>query len=237
MQEITEQAWRTQRKARFTASQIYKLFSEPRSKADKDAGLLSETAKGYIVEVALEQLTGYRKVVKAEAMDHGIEHEDEAFEAFNHLSGLGFEFTGKTFYSLGDNSGASPDGVKYDGIDVEAVADVKCPFGPIGFYNQKMMMLEDKGLQGVPAEYFYQMQLQMLATGASRGYLVRYLADRQADKYGNSYEYGLPLEHRIFWKELQADAGVHDQILAKIAMAEAYKNKVIEQFLKKQSIN
>lgn len=228
---MDEQNWLNQRKARFTASQIYKLFTEPSTKADKEAGLLSKTAKDYIIEVAIEQLTGYRKEISGVALDHGNQFEQEAFNAFKELTGLDFDFTGNVFYPLGENSGASPDGVEYDGLDVVSVADVKCPWSPISFYNQKMMMNSDSKYQGVPVEYFYQVQLQMLSTGANKAYLVRYLADRTQDKFGNTVEYNLPPENRIFYKIVYSDKDVQSQILSKIAKADEYRKQVIQEFL------
>ena len=71
-----------QRIGRFTASEIYKLFVEPKTKANKDVGNFSETAKGYIKSKAIEQKYGYRENIVNKAMEHGIITEAEAFEKF-----------------------------------------------------------------------------------------------------------------------------------------------------------
>ncbi|MDG6875558.1 translocation protein TolB precursor, partial [Glaesserella parasuis] len=41
-------------------SQLHQLMSEPRSKADKDAGKISDTAKNAVREIAKFDLFGYQ---------------------------------------------------------------------------------------------------------------------------------------------------------------------------------
>ncbi len=225
--------WKSARKGRFTASNMYKLFTQPKSAKDKEAGYLSETAKSYIEEVAIEELTGFRKEFTSKATDHGNQYEEEAFYWFTQATGLMFDFTGKTFYPYGDNSGASPDGVLYEAMDVISVADVKCPFSPISFFEQKEMALACVGnkTQGVPPAYFYQLQTQMLATGAKSSFLARYLSNNLQMPDGSELAINLPLTARLFWSEVYADEEVQDEIKAKLKQAEVYKQEVIQKFL------
>ena len=225
--------WQTARKGRFTASSMYKLFTQPKTVKDREAGYLSETAKSYIEEVAIEELTGFRKEFSSAATDHGNQYETEAFHWFSEATGLMFDFTGKTFYPIGQNSGASPDGVLYDAMEVISVADVKCPFSPISFFEQKEMAMSCAGnkTQGVPPAYFYQLQTQMLATGAKSSFLVRYLSNNLNFSDGSSLAINLPLTARLFWTEVQADEEIQDQIVQKIKQAEVYKQEVIQKFL------
>lgn len=225
--------WQTARKGRFTASNMYKLFTQPKTTKDREAGFLSETAKSYIEEVAIEELTGFRKEFSSSATDHGNIYEAEAFHWFREATGLMFDFTGKTFYPIGQNSGASPDGVLYDAMEVISVADVKCPYSPISFFEQKEMAMACVGnkTQGVPPAYFYQLQTQMLATGAKSSFLVRYLSNNLTFADGNTLEINLPLSARLFWTEVQADADVQDEITQKLKQAEVYKEEVINKFL------
>jgi len=225
--------WQTARKGRFTASSMYKLFTQPKTVKDREAGYLSETAKSYIEEVAIEELTGFRKEFSSAATDHGNQYETEAFHWFREATGLMFDFTGKTFYPIGHNSGASPDGVLYDAMEVISVADVKCPFSPISFFEQKEMAMSCAGnkTQGVPPAYFYQLQTQMLATGAKSSFLVRYLSNNLNFSDGSSLAINLPLTARLFWTEVQADEEIQDQIVQKIKQAEVYKQEVFQKFL------
>jgi hypothetical protein len=228
MQTETLSEWQSARKGKFTASSISKLFTEPKAKADKEAGRLSETALTYIFELAVEEHTGYRKEITVKEMTHGIVNEFEGFEAFVQKSGLQFELTSNQFFGYGANAGASPDGVLFDGIDITAVLDIKCPYSPLSYFNQKMELYGTK----MPKSYFYQLQMQMLCTGAKKGYLARYLTNSIVDEYGNKTEYDIPLDERIFWTELNADEEVHQQIIDKVKAAEAIKQGFIQSFKK-----
>jgi hypothetical protein len=220
--------WQTKRRGRFTASSIYKLFVEPRTIKDKEAGKLSETAQTYIFELAVESLTGYRKHISSAAMEHGVVNEAEAFEEFCKFTGMNFELTSSTFFEIGENAGASPDGVLYDdNLNIISVLDVKCPYNPVSFYEQKLMLQGD-----VPKSYFYQMQMQMLATGAKDAYLARYLTNSFTDQYGNKKEFDLPIEQRLFITKLERDEKVLLDIQNKIDIAQELKDEYISKFIK-----
>jgi hypothetical protein len=228
--------WQLSRLGKFTASEIYKLLTDPKTKEAKENGYLSDTAKSYILEKAVETFTGYRKQYSCDAMDHGVRNELEAFESFCEISGLDFEMTSSQFYSINEYSGASPDGVLYNDLDIVAVLDVKCPFSPQSFFEQKKMVIDSSSpkYQNVPKNYYYQMQMQMMATGSSKGYLARYLTSSYVDDYGNKYEFDLPLDVRLFYSEIHEDLSVQREIIDRIDKAESLKQDYIK--LLKQKI-
>jgi len=214
--------FQTKRLGKFTASEIWKLFVEPRKKTDK----WSETAKTYILEKAVQQVTGYRKQFTSKEMEHGIMTEPEAFDAWKKLSRLYWEYTSQEFFTIGDNAGASPDGVVYDGLDIIAVCDIKCP-QPLTF----MELIAEK--PEIDDKYFYQLQMQMLATKCDVGYLVYYLANEFVNTYTNEVEFKFdrPIEKRLFVQQVKADQSVQDQIMLKIADAEIYKQQLIQSII------
>jgi hypothetical protein len=61
-------------------SQIGRIMSEPRSKADKEAGKLSETTKSYVHEWLTEQIYGVRKTISSKYIDKGNQMEDDAID-------------------------------------------------------------------------------------------------------------------------------------------------------------
>jgi len=224
--------WANQRKGKFTASEIWKLFVEPKTKADKEAGNWSDTAMTYIFEKAVEEATGWKKEFTAKAMEHGLVNEAEGFEAFVKITGLNFTLSSSTFIKYGENSGASPDGVLYYDIDkIMAVMDIKCPYSPISFFEQKKAHLEGSEYQGVPKPYFYQLQLQMMAAGCKESYLVRYLTSALTDDFGNKFEFDLPLESRIFYTKVLLNDEVKQQIDQKLAKAEETKSLIIKTLM------
>jgi hypothetical protein len=226
--------WQNKRKGKFTASEIYKLFVEPKTTKDKNLGIWSDTAMSYIFEKAVEETTGYRKQFTSMATEHGVVNEYEAFEAFEKLTNMGFALTSTTYFPINEISGASPDGVLYDDNDfsiIKAVMDVKCPYNPVSFFEQKRMFMEAKEYQGVPKSYYYQMQMQMMATGSNVGYLVRYLTSSHTDDFGNKYEFDIPIEGRIFWSEITRDEFVNEQIMERIEKAEETKQQIIQKII------
>ena len=50
--------WYQDRLFHFTSSELYKLLSEPREKAKKEAGELSESAKTYVYDKISEYIIG-----------------------------------------------------------------------------------------------------------------------------------------------------------------------------------
>lgn len=213
--------WTEDRVGRFTASEIWKLFVEPRSKKDQ----WSETAKTYILEKAIEQMTGFRKQVTNKAMEHGIINEAEAFEKFKSLTAQDWVYTSKQYFAIDEISGASPDGVLYHDMDVIAVCDIKCP-QPLTYFENKLSEEIDK-------KYFYQIQMQMMATGCDVGYLVYYLASEFVDTYTGEvdYKFDLPIENRIFIKTINKDEQTWNQISQKIQAAESLKKEFLSTLI------
>ncbi len=210
------------RKGKFTASEIWKLFVEPRKKTEE----WSETAKTYILEKAVEQATGYRKKISSKEMEHGIMTEPEAFENWIKVTGVPYAYTAKEFFEISPIAGASPDGVLYDGLDIISVCDIKCP-QPLTF----MELIAER--PEVDTKYFYQIQMQMLATNADNGFLVYYLAKEFVNTYTNEVEFtfDIPLEKRIYAIEIKRDQDVQGKILDKIYKAEQLKQQYITQIL------
>jgi hypothetical protein len=62
----------------FRASSAGQLLSEPKLKADKEAGKLSETAKTLVESMWLEREFGYREFINNEYMDKGLNMEQDS---------------------------------------------------------------------------------------------------------------------------------------------------------------
>jgi hypothetical protein len=210
------------RKGKFTASEIWKLMGKPKDKNET----WSETAKTYILEKAVEQATGYRKQISSKEMEHGIMTEPEAFENWVRVSGLQYTYTAKEFFAINEISGASPDGVLYDGLDVISVCDLKCP-QPMTF----MELITER--PEVDNKYFYQLQMQMLATKCDIGYLVYYLANEFVNTYTNEVEFTfeIPLHKRIYAIQIKEDKEVQEKMMEKIFKAEELKQEYIKSIL------
>lgn len=144
--------WLQVRAGRFTASEIWKLTVQPRSKADKEAGNLSSTAKAYVLEKVQERLSGQAKPgFTSAATEWGKQNEPLAIQRYEEITGNKVWEVG--FVTYGDNAGASTDGlVSFDGI-----IEVKCP------YSDFMSRILEDPFEN--REYYLQMQMGMLCTG------------------------------------------------------------------------
>lgn len=146
--------WFSDRSGIATASRYKDVMSEPKSKADKDAGNMSETAMSYALQILAEKLTGERKDFSSRATEWGTDNEPLAIQAYS-------EATGNNVLECGFvrhqeiATGASPDGV----IGLDGCIEVKCPFNSEIHLKNKLTGL-------VPKDYIWQVQGQMWVLGA-----------------------------------------------------------------------
>ena len=62
------------------ASSVGYLMTEPVTKADKEAGLLSKTAQKHLLEVYIAEKYGRKKDIQTKQMKKGIEVEQESID-------------------------------------------------------------------------------------------------------------------------------------------------------------
>lgn len=207
----------------FTASRISELAIGSRGG--------SATRDKYIKQKAAEKLTGIvNRGVKTYATEHGQYNEYEALDGFKSVTGLNIIYGKQEYYAINEDSGATPDGFEVD-FDNKIVAtiDAKCP-QPDSFFEQKLMIVNDgkPEYQNVPKSYFYQAQMQMMAVGVEKHYLVRYLAEYFENESGDLIPCELPLEQRIFYSEIKADKAVQKEILEMIKTAVEERDLLIK---------
>ena len=161
-----EDQWQQARMNRFTASVIHKLMGSSRS-----GGLLSKSAETFVYEKAAEILTGISKPVYGDALDWGKQYESHAFDVFDSQNFEQFTYYGGetyVFIPYGDYSGYSPDGLSQD-----AILEIKCPYNS-AIHLKNFSITDADSLKSVHPEYYWQMQLGMLATDLPTGFFVSY---------------------------------------------------------------
>ena len=146
--EQRSEEWYAQRLGKFTASRFGDLMTNSRKKDE----VLGQTAISYIYEKAAELLTGERKEIFGTALDSGNEYEPICKAYYSELRGVTIE--DMPFVPINEYSGASPDGM----IDGELI-EIKCPYNTA---NHLKTAFEGY----IDPKYLWQMQGQMLATGA-----------------------------------------------------------------------
>lgn len=220
-----------ERLGRFTASSIWKLFA---------GGVTRDT---YIFEKAEELVMGHVKEFSNKHTDHGHMHEQEAVENFSEVSGLVVENLLQQYFPINENCGATPDAaVKNFSNVILASSDVKCP--TTTFFKQKMIFINESKpkYQNVPKEMFYQGQMQMMALTkhnrmlkhppVGEHYLVRYLTAMDTDYHGNTIEYDLPLNVRLFYQCVKADSDVQQEIIRLVKEAVEERDILVKILMK-----
>lgn len=144
----------------FTSSEIYHLFSEPKSKRDKEAGVLAKTAETYIIDKAKEII--YRKPAKDldfKALAWGRQNEPYAVEAYEQVTG--YKTSEMGFVSYGIDTGSSVD--RY--VHPNGLAEVKCPYEEANHIKNVLRLKTPADLLKYHKQYYYQCQHQMYITG------------------------------------------------------------------------
>jgi hypothetical protein len=160
--------WDRMRIGRFTSSEMYKLLTNPRSKADQEAGKLSETALTYIQTKVAETLTGQQKINSyAYPLVYGKETEPVAIEKFCERTGFIHDPIG--FVPFGDHAGGSPDGI----INEVDILEVKCPYA-IDTQVDYLLLTDQWDLKRMFPEYYWQVQSNLLFTGKEHGHFVAF---------------------------------------------------------------
>jgi len=122
-------AWHNARLGKITCSRFKDILTQPRSKADREAGNLSVTAKMYMMDVVAEILTGQsQEAPTTKAMQWGLDNEPAARQLYAERTGHDVRQVGFYEHPSEPRFGGSPDGL----IDMPGMpgggVEIKCPF-------------------------------------------------------------------------------------------------------------
>lgn len=165
LEEERRQAWLEERRGRFTASEIFKLF--PKSLKKMSEG---DTTKGYIEEKVAEKLGSYSLDVFSKHMEWGKQYEDEAVKKYIENTGLNATNYGKEqeFITKGDWAGGTPDfRVGKNG------GQIKCPSSPRE-HLRHLQMKSYKDLLKVNYKHYAQCQMEIYICDAEWWDFVSY---------------------------------------------------------------
>lgn len=148
--------WLAIRAGKVTGSKAADLFAKTRS-GDEGAA-----RRDYRIQLVTERLTGLptEQGYVSPEMRWGTEHEAEARAAYEAATESFVTCVGFAIHPENDEVGCSPDGlVEWDGINSpEGIVQFKCPKSAthVGYIKAGK----------VPADYLWQMTLEMICTGA-----------------------------------------------------------------------
>jgi hypothetical protein len=136
-----------------TASRYKEILTEPKTKADKEAGVMSQTAKSYALDLLAERLTGVQKEFSTQATEWGTNNEPLAIAQYQEITNTTVLECGFVKHETLD-TGASPDGL----IGIDGGVEVKCPYNTSIHLNNVIT-------KEIPPEYFAQIQGQIWVCG------------------------------------------------------------------------
>ena len=140
------------------ASSVGYLMTEPQSKADKEAGLLSKTAQKHLLDVYIAEKYGRKKDIQTKQMKKGIEVEQDSIDLLSMYLKIPFTKNDQRFTN--DYITGFP-----DIIDNDRIIDIKSSYDLWTFIGN----IPDK----LDSLYHWQMQSYMWLTGA-KGAVIAY---------------------------------------------------------------
>lgn len=158
--------WKKCRLACITASRVGDILTEPRTKADKEAGLLSGMAESYMMDLIAEVCTGaIPDEIPARPLLWGKKHEDAARMLFEFENDLTIELPPIYYKDESMRCACSPDGMCSDGRGLE----LKSPYTSSQYVRFRL-----GGLDAVKKEYMAQVQYSMWVTGRDEWWFSNY---------------------------------------------------------------
>jgi hypothetical protein len=167
--EQQTEEWHALKLGLFSSSDIYKLFSEPKTKKAKEAGEWSKVALKYIEEKGADIIYQEGKEIlsgsEIKALDWGNENEPLASKAFSSSMLIFPDKEKLSFVQFGEYTGTSPD----DTIDKTIPSEYKCPMNR-NIHLDHMDILTGEDLKKYSKQKYYQLMHQMYCLGAEFGY-------------------------------------------------------------------
>jgi len=199
--------WFEIRRGKVTASSVSRILGKEGLKMTNDA------IETYAEEKAIELVYGADEEdnFTSSDMQRGIELEPLAFRKFQELMILQFvPVQEATFFPYGEDAGASPDGLVSD----DECLEIKCP------RPKKFFKLVRVGLPAIDAEYFAQMQFQMLCTKSKRCHFFNYIIYN-----------GKEMWHHFI---VERDEEFINHIISRIEKVVKLRNEFMQYYLEKQ---
>jgi len=155
------------------ASSVGYLMTEPVTKADKEAGILSKTAQKHLIEVYIAEKYGRKRDIQTKQMKKGIEAEQESIDLLSIYLKLPFSKNEERFKN--DYITGLPDIINGD-----TIIDIKSSYDLWTFLGNIPDKLDNL--------YYWQMQSYMWLTGTTKAIIAYCLVNTpesiiQQEKY------------------------------------------------------
>lgn len=219
-EDMAQEAWLKERWGKFTASEMYRLMTNGKTKDGLSVGAMTYVREK-VAEVLIPFQTGLDSASHlSTAMEWGKDHELEAIAAFETATGIRVNHNGEDQqFILSDcgNWGGTPDGITFD-----AGLEVKCPESKTHLLY--LSVVDAETLKETEAKYYWQIQACMALTGKSHWHFVSYDPRFYAEH--------LRLHHCVI-ERVQEDI---DLMLSRIEQAVEKRNEFVERLERRQGV-
>jgi exodeoxyribonuclease (lambda-induced) len=213
-------AWDKIRLGKFTGSGISSLMTDPRTKADKEAGKWSQTADKYIIGKAMEVITGQSNDdAYGRAIDWGNEWEEVALRKVQvAIQSPDHETELKPSFKLfNDFTGCSPDALMYHGeLNIKVGVEVKCPFNSVNHYMHSQVV-DAQSLYDINEDYYWQVQLNMLTFNRTHWIFA-------------SFDPRMPEHRMLHHAVIEFQSERMTDLLERIERADAYRKEIVQKW-------
>lgn len=222
--------WDRIRLGKFTASGIWQLMSDARSKSDRESGRFSQTGEKYIVEKVVESISGMSNDESfGRAIDHGNEFEETALTELSVQLNSSDQFvTGSfvmkpPFRQFNDDSGGSADALikyKVDSEIIDVGVEMKCPFNMVNHFWHTQVN-DAESLKEINSNYYWQCLMNCLAYRCRRWIFA-------------SFDPRMPNDRlRLHWSFIDPPVDDLTELCERIERASKRKHQLISEMLKK----
>lgn len=153
--------WWQMRLGCFTASEIYRLMTEPKSKTAKEAGEISDGALTYVLEKVHEKISGVHKTGQDNyATQWGVEYEPLAAKWYAQITGNKVDEAYLCFHETIEGFSCTPDRF----VNEDGLTEIKCP--ATGSNHLKHWLISsNEYFKREHSNYYWQAVAQMEITG------------------------------------------------------------------------
>jgi hypothetical protein len=171
---------------KFHASSCYKLVTDPKTNADKAAGILAQTVKTYLKEIYLKEEHGYEEPIMTDPIMKGLLNEQDSIDLCQRVMGGKFRMKNRKHFN-NEHFVGTPDVILDDCIE-----DVKTSWDLKTFFNCGDTESSDKERE-IQKAYYYQGLVYMAMLGI-KSYRLIYCLTNTPEEIVNG------LISRVYWK-------------------------------------
>jgi hypothetical protein len=188
-------------------------MTEPRSKAAKEAGELSEGAQTYILEKVWEALSGLTTGgINNFATEYGNENEPFAIKNYTRLTGNEVTQSDLVFHPEFIGLIGTPDGL----VGTEGMIEVKCPYNGAN-HLKHCFITTDEYFAKEHNDYYWQIQSYLFLTGRKWCDFV-------------SFDGRIDSKLGMFIYRLNADEKSHELLKEKVTKARLMFDELVKNF-------